>query len=95
VDVDGGWTTSGEQLRPFVIQTGLELGFGISGLGFRSEVLRFRLSPSPKVFTDSRVFRIREVAVREAMIGVGRAKQNLNVVDRPLGKGKAEVRADF
>ncbi|KAG0557231.1 hypothetical protein M758_11G107300 [Ceratodon purpureus] len=25
------------------------------------------------------------------MIGVGRAKQNLNVVDRPLGKGKAEV----
>lgn len=27
------------------------------------------------------------------MIGVGRAKQNLNVVDRPLGKGKSEVRA--
>lgn len=25
------------------------------------------------------------------MIGVGRAKQNLNVVDRPLGKGKSEV----
>ena len=25
------------------------------------------------------------------MIGVGRAKQNVNVVDRPLGKGKAEV----
>jgi hypothetical protein len=29
------------------------------------------------------------------MIGVRKAKQNLNVVDRPLGKGKAEVRADF
>ncbi|CAK9231652.1 unnamed protein product [Sphagnum troendelagicum] len=25
------------------------------------------------------------------MIGVGRSKQNLNVVDRPLGKGKTEV----
>lgn len=25
------------------------------------------------------------------MIGVGRTKQNLNVVDRPLGKGKSEV----
>ena len=29
------------------------------------------------------------------MIGVGRAKQSLNVVDRPLGKGKAEVSEGF
>jgi len=30
----------------------------------------------------------------EAMIGVGRAKQNLNVVDRSLGKGKSEVSSE-
>nr|XP_024356447.1 trafficking protein particle complex subunit 5-like isoform X2 [Physcomitrium patens] len=29
------------------------------------------------------------------MIGVGRAKQNLNVVDRPLGKGKSEYLVDL
>jgi hypothetical protein len=31
------------------------------------------------------------LAKQREMIGVGRSKQNLNVVDRPLGKGKTEV----
>ncbi len=35
------------------------------------------------------------LAKQREMIGVGRSKQNLNVVDRPLGKGKTEVQFFF